>query len=86
MTDDLNGGPAEEQDGEAGEPVSILEELDQETSPRFLERVRHRIDRRVLSSHVMSLTWQVPMVVVLELLKFIFDFIPSNKEQGGGSR
>ena len=79
-------GPTGDRESETGEPVSILGELDQEPSSGFMERIRHRIERRLLSSHVLSLTWHVPGIVIRELLELIFTFFPAKKEHKGGSQ
>ena len=68
MSDDPNnsvwrGG----QEVDPGEPVRVLTDFEQETSPTFLTRIRRTIHRRTATSHVASFSWNVPSVVLLEL-------------------
>ena len=58
----------DERDRDRDEPLAELRELEVEPRPGFLERVRHRVDRRVLGVHALRFAWLAPALVLLEYL------------------
>jgi len=50
-----------------GEPIEDLRELEQETSPQFLNVVRNKIHRRTAASQMISFSWELPKTVLMEL-------------------
>lgn len=66
-----------------GDPLEILREQELETSARFLAQVRGKIYRRTATSHVVTYSWNLPKVSILELARVLSDFLQSfgtNKE------
>lgn len=53
--------------GEAGEPVRVLRDLEQETSAEFVLKVRRKIQRRNAASNVVSLSWHLPKMILAEM-------------------
>ncbi len=67
----------------AGEPIRELRELARETSPEFLSRVRRKIHRRSSISNVASFSWELPKMILLEMMELaghVFMATASNKE------
>jgi len=70
-------------DPDAGEPIEILKELEWETSERFQAQVRGKIYRRAATSQVVTYSWNLPKVALLEfarLLSHLFQSLGTNKE------
>ena len=68
MSED-NQDPAVTQPGdeENDEPIAELRDLEHETSPGFLSRVRKRIYRRTAVSQVATFSWHLPKVILVEM-------------------
>jgi len=71
---------------ETGEPITLLEDVEQEISPVFLDRVRSRIERRTLSSQAVSLCWELPILLLLEVLNVFFEVLTPPEDRKGGSQ
>jgi hypothetical protein len=71
---------------ETGRPIAELRELVVEVRPGFVGRVRRRIDRRVLTGQLLSLSWHVPAAIALEFLGMIFEMVGIGDSPKGGSR
>lgn len=52
-----------------GEPITALRELEQDTSPFFLKIIRAKIHRRTTASQLLSVSWQLPKIVFVELTR-----------------
>jgi hypothetical protein len=65
----LPGAPDE--DREAGEPIGSLWQLEQDTSPSFLTKIRRRIYRRTTASQLISASWYLPGVVLAGLIEML---------------
>jgi hypothetical protein len=68
---------------ETGEPIEILKEQELETSARFLTQVRGKIYRRTATSQVVTYSWKLPGVSLLELarlLSYLLRSFGSSKE------
>lgn len=66
-----------------GEPLRELRELARETSPEFLTLVRRKIHRRSAISNVASFSWELPKMVLLQMMELashVFLVSTSNKE------
>jgi hypothetical protein len=82
-----DGMPPVDPDGiDTGEPIRALTTLEEPTSDGFVDRVRHALDRRTLTSQVSSLWWDVPKVVLLEFLKLIFEWFGDPDRTEGDAR
>lgn len=51
-----------------GEPIRALPGQERDTSPDFIDRIRRRIYRRATASQVASYSWNLPGLVLLEML------------------
>ncbi len=71
------GNPADAHDGEidTGPPVEVLADLAQSPSSGFLGGVRRSIQRRIFVSQAADLSWNGPLLVLLEYLKALFELI-----------
>jgi hypothetical protein len=67
MTADPNN-PAPNGD-EPEPPIRALIDQEIETSPEFMTRVRRKIDRRTTISHLTSYSYDVPKIVLPEMLR-----------------
>lgn len=80
-----NGGfvPPDDKNGDPGEPVAGLTEMEIEPSAGFLLRLRDKIERRSLSTHFLALAWYVPKMVILEFVTIVFYFFgPADDRKG----
>lgn len=84
---DSRRDPADEtaDDIETGEPIEMLRELGEEPAPGFIARIRGALQRRLLASQLMDLSWFTPVLVVLEYLKVIFGFFERPRRKEGDS-
>jgi hypothetical protein len=57
----MNPGP---EAGDAGLPIRVLRDLEHETSPDFVNRVRNRIPRRVATAQAGSFSWRKSLRIV----------------------
>jgi hypothetical protein len=71
---------------DAGEPVAALALLDLEASAGFWARVQKKINRRLTASQVVSFSWHLPQVILLELLDFAFHLFSPTQQPKGDSR
>jgi hypothetical protein len=60
-------------DAELGAPVTELRDLMLAVDDRFSQKVRNRIDRRLLTGTFVDLAWTAPLMVLLELLRVPFE-------------
>lgn len=70
----------DEPDDDLGEPIRQLGLLAVPPAPGFVERVRSRIERRRLGSHVVGLAWYGPILIFLELLAMLFEALGPRAE------
>jgi hypothetical protein len=54
-----------------GEPITQLDSLELDASPRFLLGVRNKIERKQATGHVVSFSWNLPKVILLEILGWV---------------
>ena len=71
------------EDVDPGEPLALLAELQEEPARGFFGRIRNRIERRRLGSHVIELAWQATVVVFLELVDLLFQLFKGDQGQKG---
>jgi hypothetical protein len=60
---------------ETGEPIAPLAELDQDVSAQFLQGVRKKIYRRTAANQVVAFSWNLPKVILLELLMLVVHMV-----------
>lgn len=74
MTPERDGnGPRPLDDEQIGEePIRELADLRVDVTPGFLDRVRNRVERRVVTTQFLSLAWHVPAALLLEFLNMVF--------------
>ena len=70
---------------DTGDPVTELAELATAPSGGFLGRVRNRIERRQVGSHLLSLSWHGTAAVFFEFLSLFFAPFESSDDKGGPS-
>lgn len=66
---------SEPPDDDLGEPVAELRDVALPLTDRFTERVRGRIERRVLTGDILELFWSAPLTMLLEFLRWPFDSV-----------
>jgi hypothetical protein len=65
-----------------GQPIAPLAELEQEVSPQFLAAIRKKIYRRTAANQVLAFSWNLPKVIVMELVLLVAHFLSgSGKER-----
>ena len=64
-----------------GERIRPLADLGQDVSPEFLGIVRKKISRRTAANHMVSFSWNLPKVILLEMVMLISQFV-SGPERG----
>jgi hypothetical protein len=57
--------------GEEAEAIAFLTEQEADTAPDFIARVRNKIHRRTAASQIVSYSWHLPRVVVLEMISVL---------------
>jgi hypothetical protein len=69
-------GPGDDRhvdDDELGSPIAELSTVDWPVDTGFDDRVRRRIERRLLGGSVLEVLWTAPLAVLLEFLRWPFD-------------
>jgi len=56
-----------------GAPITELQDLPVEVSQRFVQHVRGRIERRVVTADILDLVWTAPLMMLLEFLRIPFE-------------
>ena len=64
-------------DPDPGQPLLMLKEQEQETSSRFVDKVRGRILRRTAASHMANYSWFLPGTALLEMARVLTHFLQS---------
>ena len=64
-------------DPDPGQPLLMLKEQEQETSSRFVDKVRGRILRRTAASQVANYSWFLPGTALLEMARVLTHFLQS---------
>jgi hypothetical protein len=89
MSDENDGPiptpPGGQDDGD-DEPIRELRDLERDTSPGFLARIRRKIQRRTAVSHVATFSWQVPRVVLVELVGMLVHILNALGTRKGSER
>jgi len=82
----MNNGPGDPNSSpDVDAPVNELREIEQEVSPEFINKVRRKIHRRTTTNQLVSLSWHLPKVVLLEMagvLRHFLDTVGGKKESG----
>ena len=60
-----------------GQPILMLRDQEEETSSRFVAKVRGRIHRRTTASQVASYSWFLPGTALLEMARVLTHFLQS---------
>jgi hypothetical protein len=63
-------GP-ENEPGIWGTPADELRSLEQGASPRFLLGVQNKIDRRRTTGQLVSFSWSLPKVILMEMVGWL---------------
>jgi hypothetical protein len=63
-----------------GEPITPLAELEQDVSPEFLSAVRKKIFRRTAANQMVAFSWNLPKVILLELIMLIGHLFSSSRQ------
>lgn len=80
--DDTN--PRSSDGQELEEPIADLLNLEQDTSPTFLNGVRRKIYRRVTASQFASFSWDLPKMILLEFWNMLVEILNPRGSQKGG--
>ena len=83
MTEDVTNGPLPE-DIDTGEPIQALREFEEPAGATFMGSLHRRIQRRMLASDVTRLTWNGPILIVIEFLNMVFGLVGSSEPDGRG--
>jgi hypothetical protein len=67
----MGGLPPEPPETEMGIPVDELRLLEMDVPPRFLLGVHNRIERRRTTGQVVSFSWNLPAVILTEMLGWV---------------
>jgi hypothetical protein len=70
-----SSGGLPDEDPLLGEPITALNELEQNTSPRFLGNVRKKIFRRMAASEFASFSWQIPRIISIEFVGMLVEIL-----------
>jgi len=57
------------------EPIKVLRELEQDTSPFFLSSIRDKIHRHATASQLLAFSWQMPKIVLVELQSMLTEIL-----------
>lgn len=80
-------GPAPPaQDVDPGQPIAELAAFGVTPGRHFLDRVRRKIGRRVLTADVLDFSTASPFSVFLEFLAVVFEGLGGRNRGTGGSR
>jgi len=74
-------GAPHDDDGEAGEPIAELRDLSVAVEERFGQRVRGKIERRVLTGEFLGLAWAAPWMMLLEFLRAPFELLGERRQK-----
>lgn len=66
-------------DADLGAPVEELRALSLPLAQAFPDRVRGRIERRMLTGELIDMAWTAPLAVLLELLRVPFEFFTTRR-------
>lgn len=69
-------------DADLGAPVTELQDLDLVVDDRFGDKVRNKIERRLLAGEFLALTLTVPLNLLLECLRVAFDMLSGKRTPG----
>ena len=64
-----------------GEPVAELEGISVPVDRQFGERVRGRIERRLLAGDLIELAWMAPFIVLIEWITTPFRMLSDRKDR-----
>jgi hypothetical protein len=64
MNADGGNGPAPEQE----EPIRLLARQEEQAAADFIPKLRRRIHRRAASSQFVAFCWELPQIVLLEMV------------------
>ena len=73
---------ADDADIDTGQPVMVLAEFGEDVDDAFLDRVRRRIDRQLTTNDFLSLFWELPRLLLFEVLEWFSDPNSSSDKDG----
>jgi hypothetical protein len=65
MSQDGGNGPGSEEE----EPIGLLAGQEDQAPADFIPKLRRRIHRRATSSQVVAFCWELPQIVLLEMVQ-----------------
>lgn len=80
-----SGGHGPDDDG-LDEPIRELMDLERETTPGFLSRVRRKIYRRTAVSQVATFSWHLPKVIMVEMVDMLGHILNALSTRKGSER
>jgi len=69
-------------DIDTGHPIKALRDLAPEETPGFFDRLRAKIDRKIMTNEFVSLGWDVPRLVLKEFMEFLFQWFQPDPSGG----
>lgn len=80
MTNELPpGGIGAGNEDDLGQPVGELMDLALPLGVNFPDKVRRRIERRLLTAELIDLAWTAPLAVLVELLRAPFEALAARR-------
>jgi hypothetical protein len=76
-TQDPGGDPVD--DAELGTPIAELRDLSWTVDAHFGDKVRRRIERRLLGGQILDLAWTAPLTMLLEFLRASFELLSGRR-------
>ena len=67
-------------------PIEVLSDLEVPTDAEFVENVRKKIDRQETTNHLLSLSWEVPRLVVMEFVVMVLEIVLPHQKREGDER
>ena len=71
---------------DAGEPIEVLGALERPASGGFIARLRRRIERRKLTSEVVSVGWHLPGIILLEFWNMVCQLVLPGEDRKGDTQ
>ena len=73
----MNPNDREPGSEEMEQPIQVLRDQEHDTASDFLARVRNRINRRSSTAHVAAYSWNMPKIVVVEMISMFSHVLTS---------
>jgi len=63
------------------DPIASLSELEQDVSPQFLASIRKKIYRRTAANQMVAFSWNLPGVILMEMIALIAHLFSNTKDK-----